>query len=194
MPNVVSSAITNKPPPQAVANLLAKRNKIHHLDHDTDETLLEIFDRDPGHGDGTNGVTKSATNGTKNGDVKKKTADANHATMPSRNYAIISESNAPPTATSSAAAPAPVAPHSTTNSEAVPAPTSTVPDKKVNMRKPIHIGEQGAGTKHPAAGGLRPTGMCGQYGLDVSIRVEISPSDREGHTDGYGFSIPALEV
>ncbi|OCL05134.1 hypothetical protein AOQ84DRAFT_299499, partial [Glonium stellatum] len=48
MPNVISSAITNKPPPQAVANLLARRNKIHHLDADTDETLLEMFDRDPG--------------------------------------------------------------------------------------------------------------------------------------------------
>jgi len=193
MPNVVSSAITNKPPPQAVANLLAKRNKIHHLDHDTDETLLEIFNRDPGHGEEPNGVAKSATNGTTNGNVKKKTADANHATMPSRNYAIISESNAPPTATSSAAPPAPVAPHAT-DGGAAPAPTSTPPDRKANTRKPIHVGEQGAGTEHPAASGLRPTGMCGAYGLDVSIRVEISPSDREGHTDGYGFSIPALEA
>jgi hypothetical protein len=34
--NIISSAIVNKPPPQAVANLLARRNKIHHLDPDTD--------------------------------------------------------------------------------------------------------------------------------------------------------------
>ncbi|KAF2682140.1 hypothetical protein K458DRAFT_370762 [Lentithecium fluviatile CBS 122367] len=194
MPNVVSSAITNKPPPQAVANLLAKRNKIHHLDHDTDETLLEIFDRDPGHGDKTNSASNSATNGAAtNGDIKKKTADANHATMPSRNYAIICESNAIPTASSSAPPPAAAAAPST-NGEAAPAQTSTPPDRKANMRKPIHVGEQGAGTEHPAANGLRPTGLCGAYGLDVTIRVEISPSDREGHTDGYGFSIPALEV
>ena len=46
--NVISSAITNKPPPAAVANLLSRRNKIHHLDHHTDETLFKLFDKDPG--------------------------------------------------------------------------------------------------------------------------------------------------
>ncbi|MGG6496851.1 UNVERIFIED_CONTAM: hypothetical protein NY603_28425, partial [Bacteroidetes bacterium 56_B9] len=69
MPNIVSSAITNKPPPQAVANLLARRNKIHHLDHETDETLLEMFNKNPGEGEEG---------------VEDKTAKNNHATMPSR--------------------------------------------------------------------------------------------------------------
>ena len=50
MVNVISSAITNKPPPNTVANLLARRNKIHKLDHNTHETLLEMFNHDPGHG------------------------------------------------------------------------------------------------------------------------------------------------
>merc|ERR1712230_292725 len=37
MVNIISSAITNKPPPKAVANLLARRNKVHHLrDGNTD--------------------------------------------------------------------------------------------------------------------------------------------------------------
>ncbi|KAI6786116.1 hypothetical protein KC327_g19294, partial [Hortaea werneckii] len=78
IPNVISSAITNKPPPTAVANLLAKRNKIHHLDSETDETLLEIFNQNPGVGEPG---------------VKPKSAENNHATMPSRNYAIICESS-----------------------------------------------------------------------------------------------------
>lgn len=200
MPNVISSAITNKPPPQAVANLLAKRNKIHHLDHDTDETLLEIFDRDPRPAGKANGLTSNgAANGAANGatadiEVKKKTADANHATMPSRNYAIICESNAASSGTVSAAVPQPgAAPTPTANGDA-PVQTSPPIDPKANARKPMHAGEQGAGTEHPAASGLVATGLCGKYGLDVSLRVEISPSDREGHTDGYGFSIPALEV
>lgn len=193
MPNVISSAITNKPPPQAVANLLAKRNKIHHLDHDTDETLLEIFDRDPGRGDKANGTTNGNANGAVNGDIKKKTADANHATMPSRNYAIICESNPTPTPISSAPQPsAAAAPEA--GADAAPSPTSTPPATKSNTRKPIHVGEQSAGTGHPAASGLTATGLCGTYGLDVTLRVEISPSDAEGHTDGYGFSVPALEV
>ncbi|KAH5327338.1 hypothetical protein HBI24_085980 [Parastagonospora nodorum] len=203
IPNIISSAITNKPPPQAVANLLARRNKVHHLDHDTDETLLEIFDRDPGldaNGQkiNTNGTTRtdtSLTNGNVDlpGDDKidKKTSDKNHATMPSRNYAIICESATPPSATLSAPAPAPgQAPSVTSATSALSAP----PTKKDNPRHPIHIGEQGAGTQHPAANGLAPTGLCGPYGLDVALRVEISNSDREGRTDGYGFSIPGLVV
>ena len=45
MDNIMSSAIIDKPPPKAVADLLARRNKIHHLDHDTDETLMNIRQR-----------------------------------------------------------------------------------------------------------------------------------------------------
>jgi len=196
IPNIISSAITNKPPPQAVANLLAKRNKIHHLDHDTDETLLEIFDRDPGldsNGNATNGTNGNA-NGTANGDskVEKKTSAANHATMPSRNYAIICESTTPPSSTLSAPPPAPGQAPSTNGDAA--STISSPPGKKDNPRHPIHVGEQGAGTQHPAASGLQATGLCGPHGLDVTLRVEISNSDREGKTDGYGFSIPALHV
>ncbi|KAF2473689.1 uncharacterized protein BDR25DRAFT_281614 [Lindgomyces ingoldianus] len=215
MPNVISSAITNKPPPQAVANLLAKRNKIHHLDHDTDETLLEIFDRDPGHGGKVNGASANGSEASGaeiangKGKIEKKTSDANHATMPSRNYAIICESNPSPTATTSApapsasasATPAPAPAATTTNGDTNPdvieqdqTQTSSPPDPKYNARKPIHIGEQGAGTGHPAANGLTETKLCGPFGLDVTLRVEISPSDKEGHTDGYGFSVPALDA
>ncbi|KAF1846491.1 uncharacterized protein K460DRAFT_339757 [Cucurbitaria berberidis CBS 394.84] len=202
IPNIVSSAITNKPPPQAVANLLARRNKIHHLDHDTDETLLEIFDRDPqlpgsanDANPAANGVTHTPTNVTLGGTkVEKKTSDKNHATMPSRNYAIICESTAPPSATLSAPGPAPgQAPSLHTNGDAA-STLSAPPGKKDNPRHPIHVGEQGAGTQHPAANGLQSTGLCGPYGLDVTLRVEVSNQDREGKTDGYGFSIPALSV
>lgn len=71
--NVISSAIVNKPPPSAVANLLARRNKIHHLNADTDETLMSLFNKDPGE--------------------TAKTAKSNHVTMPSRNYSIITENS-----------------------------------------------------------------------------------------------------
>jgi hypothetical protein len=191
IPNIISSAITNKPPPQAVANLLASRNKIHHLDHDTDETLLEIFDRDPGLNSKGEKIARNGTNGLENGTtyvpdgkVEKKTSDKNHATMPSRNYAIICESTLPPSSTLTAPS---------LNGDAA-STISSPPGKKDNPRHPMHIGEQSAGTQHPAAQGVQSTGLCGPFGLDVSLRVEISNSDREGRTDGYGFSIPALSV
>ncbi|KAK3112824.1 hypothetical protein LTR53_010505 [Teratosphaeriaceae sp. CCFEE 6253] len=168
MANIISSAITNKPPPQAVANLLARRNKIHHLDHDTDETLLELFNEDPGVG---------------HAGLKPKSADNNHATMPSRNYAVICESHAHTgTGTNGFA-------NGHTNGTNGPGAF----EMPKNPREPLHAGEQGAGTMHPAASGVARTGLGGVNGLDVTIRVEIDQSDRMGHTKGYGFSVPALE-
>ena len=223
MVNVVSSAITNKPPPQAVANLLASRNKIHHLDHDTDETLLECFDHDPG-------FTPNSTT-TQNGDstdgLSKKTSASNHCTMPSRNYAIIWESHEHPEHAQeeangtnghlhpnaaangsavdgiTAADPAlPATPAAGSTAAASTAATSTAPngapllngDKKLNPRHPLHSGEVSAGSTHPASGGLTRSGLGGRYGLDITLRVEISNKDREGKTDGYGLTVPGLDA
>ncbi|KAK1529136.1 uncharacterized protein CCOS01_06970 [Colletotrichum costaricense] len=43
MPNVVSSAIVNTPPPDLMADILNKRNKIHHFDESTDEDMIPLF-------------------------------------------------------------------------------------------------------------------------------------------------------
>lgn len=159
MANIISSAITNKPPPQAVANLVARRNKIHHLDHDTDETLLNLFDRDPGN--------------------STKTAAKNHCTMPSRNYAILTESGSD---------------NGRANGNAVNGqarPVGGVATGK-DGHSSLHPGEEGAGTNHGAASGFDTGGMFAAHGLDVSLRVEIDPSNREGLTDGYGLSSTSL--
>ena len=171
MANIVSSAITNKPPPQAVANLLARRNKIHHLDHDTDETLMPFFDRDPG--------------------ASKKTAAFNNVTMPSRNYAIITEARALASATTgltngSGAVGASVNGEVTNGAAPASPPTSKPPGSKNDGHKPLHAGEEGAGSKHMVASGVHGGALAG--GLDVSFRVEIDQHDREGRTEGYGFS------
>ncbi|KAK4462058.1 hypothetical protein QBC42DRAFT_297141 [Cladorrhinum samala] len=46
MPNIISSAIVNTPPPDLMADVLNKRNKVHHFDKETDEDMIPIF----GHG------------------------------------------------------------------------------------------------------------------------------------------------
>ncbi|KAK3983941.1 hypothetical protein QBC44DRAFT_302245 [Cladorrhinum sp. PSN332] len=46
MPNIISSAIVNTPPPDLMADILNKRNKVHHFDKETDEDMMPIF----GHG------------------------------------------------------------------------------------------------------------------------------------------------
>ncbi|KAI1751878.1 hypothetical protein F4782DRAFT_171308 [Xylaria castorea] len=44
MLNIVSSAIANTPPPDLMADVLNKRNKVHHFDKETDENMLPLFD------------------------------------------------------------------------------------------------------------------------------------------------------
>lgn len=46
MANIVSSAIVNTPPPEMMGDILNKRNKIHHLDHETDENMIPMFSHD----------------------------------------------------------------------------------------------------------------------------------------------------
>lgn len=43
MPNVISSAIVNTPPPEILADVLNKRNKVHHFDKETDEDMIPLF-------------------------------------------------------------------------------------------------------------------------------------------------------
>lgn len=47
MPNIVSSAIVNTPPPDMIADVLNKRNKIHHFDKNTDESMIPLFQHGP---------------------------------------------------------------------------------------------------------------------------------------------------
>jgi len=191
MVNVVSSAIVNKPPPAAVANLLASRNKIHHLDRNTDETLMNMFDKDPGEG--------------------VKTKGSNHCTMPSRNYAIITENspnNQPMNgaATNGANGVNGVNGVNGTNgvngSNGVNGETDHVNGvddaAAVNHFKGrdghsfLHKGEEGAGTKHKAAQ-FETHGKSSDGSLDCCICVEIDQHDRDGKTQAYGVTIPALK-
>lgn len=168
MSNIVSSAIVNKPPPQAVANLLARRNRLHHLNEDTDETLMKMFDKDPG--------------------VVSKSAKSNHVTMPSRNWAMITENRAN-------GADLPVADDNATNAQTN---GSGVVDHAGHIDPPprdghswLHPGEAHAGTTHKAAD-LEKHGKGADGSLDVSIRVEKDQLNKDGETQGYGLTIPKL--
>lgn len=166
MVNIISSAIVNKPPPQAVANLLSRRNKLHHLDHNTDETLMKFFDRDPG--------------------TVNKTASSNKVTMPSRNWAMLTE-NSPGTQMSNGHA---------TNGNTNEISGTTLPSaeeipKAKDGHSWLHKGEMDAGTKHKAADSEKH-GADTDGGLDVCIRVEMDQHDAEGKTQSYGMTIPPL--
>lgn len=213
MANVVSSAIVNKPPPQAIANLLARRNKIHHLNHDTDETLLKLFNKDPG--DST------------------KTAAHNQVTMPSRNFAMITENSPnnrprgeqaqqlshlqPPKlvqqllhqsqseqhlrpATAATNGQSGLSAVTTSNGHGTAASVHTPSsikskksrhNQKVDGHNPISSGEAACGTGHRAARDAEH-GRYNDGSLDICIRVEVNQHDAEGRTENYGLSVPAL--
>lgn len=46
MANVISSAIVNTPPSEMMGDILNKRNKIHHLDGETEEDMIPMFSHD----------------------------------------------------------------------------------------------------------------------------------------------------
>lgn len=221
MANVVSSAIVNKPPPQAIANLLARRNKIHHFNHDTDETLLKLFNKDPGD--------------------SNKTAAHNQVTMPSRNFAMITENspnNRPRGDRQPQQEPQLLQPpklvqqllHQSHSEQHLRRPETAVTSNgghsgpgtsngndpanghaasvytrssiksskkhhkdKVDGHNPISTGEASCGTSHKAASDAEH-GRGDDGSLDICIRVEVDQHDAEGRTEGYGLSVPALTM
>ena len=66
MVNVISSAITNAPPPGAVARLLHRRTRVHLFDRRTREDLVPLFRA------GVDGAPRRAS-----------------TTMPARNYVVL---------------------------------------------------------------------------------------------------------
>ncbi|KAE8383538.1 hypothetical protein BDV26DRAFT_251172 [Aspergillus bertholletiae] len=46
MPNIISSAIADMPETEMVSDTLNKRNRVHHLDTNTDEDMISIFTHD----------------------------------------------------------------------------------------------------------------------------------------------------
>jgi hypothetical protein len=185
--NIISSAIVNKPPPSAIANLLARRNKLHHLDESTDETLLNLFDKKSGH--------------------EAKTASSNHVTMPARNWAMITEN--PLTSSNGGGQ------HMENRHDLDNGPTLDVdshangtngksnnhsrnhspamsPDECTGRdgHHPLHPGEVNAGSRSRA---VISHGKSGDGSLDVCIRVEKDQRDPQGHTQSYGFWIPPLK-
>ncbi|KAH8808371.1 hypothetical protein F5884DRAFT_367013 [Xylogone sp. PMI_703] len=171
MANIISSAIVNKPPPQAVANLLARRNKIHHLDHETDETLMNFFDMDPGQ-------------------VNKSTS-WNHVTMPSRNWAIITENHSESGALDSTGHTNLAVGHEVNGNAGTSDRPSTAKPKIKDGHSWLHEGEIDAGSTHKAAD-MERHGKGSDGSLDVCIRVEMDQHDKEGRTRGYGMTIPLL--
>ncbi|KHJ34195.1 putative transcription factor [Erysiphe necator] len=166
MTNIISSAIVNKPPPSIVAYTIAKRNKIHHLNEDTNETLIKFFDHDP--------ITH------------RRSLNPNYFTMPRRNWTMITENSLLINDSSGRENLIDRGKNGTTNQ-------SRRPLKTKDERLHIHNGEVHAGICHKSTvPGLHGKDTDGS--LDFCICVEIDKSNEEGLTKSYGMTIPRLEL
>ncbi|CAZ84450.1 unnamed protein product [Tuber melanosporum] len=164
MPNVISSAIVNTPPPNAMADVLNKRNKVHHLNHETDEDMCPIFYTDV--------------------DGKPRN---NKRLLPRRNYAIIREYSAAIAPLSETAQP-PVkrSTFSKIKGATFGSNKSNKPDPLSNVRM---AGVDGANTNGPKAVADR----LGGDALDVVLRMEVDQKDPAGNTKPYRLLVPALK-
>lgn len=216
MVNIISSAITNAPPPTTVSNMMHRRNKIHILGTHTHENLMALFRETP--------------------DGKKR---AKNTVMPARNYVIITEhtgltknrhhhqelelwrrrensqaqtvpvrqENSDRTEQNlfSTNGPTGAAVQVTQNRVANGAPPQRYPDGEVSQEKklapqgtddmPIAKNERGGVNVEENISAVAPAmGTTRPHALDVAFKVEINPKDPEGKTTSYGFSIPALDL
>ncbi|KAM0754206.1 hypothetical protein T439DRAFT_323083 [Meredithblackwellia eburnea MCA 4105] len=166
--NLISSAITNAPPPAAVAQVLNQRNKLHHLDDSTDENLMKIW----------------------NVSAHDNSSRINECTYPSRNFAVIrltKEGDHPLNTAikvkesegSTAKGGDKVLGGEATGNDSVRAKKvrGTAVDHDLTLRN------DGDEISH---------GYGGKDALSISIQIEIDSKDKEGKTKGYGFSIPPL--
>lgn len=174
MANIISSAIMDHPRPRRAADALARKNKIYHLDENTDETLMNIWNKEPG------------------GD--ERSSRFNKVAMRSRNYAILSESSNPPSyadATSTHRRKG-FATHGNAtrggrfkdNTASSNRAHKVAGEDKEELLLPKNRRGR-AGSSHRAASGVF-VGL-GDGALDVCFRVEIDRKDKEGRTEGYGF-------
>lgn len=166
--NVISSAIVNTPPPETMADFLNKRNKMHHFDLRTDENMVAIFPVD---------VDGSHRN--------------NQRLLPRRNWCSIIELD---------------------NLQKIDPKAARIGED----RRPGPMGSEfqtsgtytshmGGGNKSSNAGkkvehiDLKPNDYelpieALESSLSLTLRVEIDPSQPEGHANPYEILVPELQM
>ncbi|CUA67500.1 putative protein YGR266W [Saccharomyces cerevisiae S288c] [Rhizoctonia solani] len=188
--NVISSAITNAPPPEAVGDVLNTRNKLHRLDHHTAENLMDIFE------EGVDGSKRRV----------------NKTCYTARNYCVITRAD--PSAGPEATTAEEIGDNPATQDINEKRKPKTSPLGKIlgkdkpdgNLPKSAaEKGEisggtgtiakevKGAQVGHDASALAPATGTKAVDALNISLRLEVDPKSPEGKTKAYGFSIPRLE-
>ncbi|CAE6474095.1 unnamed protein product [Rhizoctonia solani] len=190
MVNVISSAITNAPPPDAVADVLNARNKLHRLDHHTSENLMGIFE------EGVDGSKRRV----------------NKTCYPARNYCVITRADpaaGPDATTAEEIGDNPAAQEANEKQEPKTSPLGKVfrkdKDHGEEPKSAVDKGEisggtgtiakevKGAQVGHDASALAPATGTKAVDALNISLRLEVDSKSPEGKTKAYGFSIPRLD-
>jgi len=192
--NIISSAITNAPPPEAVGDVLNARNKLHRLDHNTAENLMNIFE------EGVDGSRRLV----------------NKTTYTTRNYCVITRAD--PSAGPDATTAEEIGDNPAQQQENEGGkPKASLLGKAMHKDSTLHNAERqnpkageakgeisggtgtiakevkGAQVGHDASALAPATGTKAPDALNISLRLEVDMKSPEGKTKAYGFSIPRLE-
>ncbi|KDN39278.1 hypothetical protein RSAG8_08913, partial [Rhizoctonia solani AG-8 WAC10335] len=187
--NVISSAITNAPPPEAVGDVLSARNKLHRLDHHTAENLMDIFE------EGVDGSKRRV----------------NKTCYTARNYCVITRADpsaGPEATTAEEIGDNPAAQYVNEEKKSKSPLGKIIGKDKHDGNLPKSAAEKGeisggtgtiakevkgAQVGHDASALAPATGTKAMDALNISLRLEVDPKSPEGKTKAYGFSIPRLE-
>ncbi|THH07069.1 hypothetical protein EW145_g3646 [Phellinidium pouzarii] len=168
MVNIVSSAITNKPPPPLVAHLTHLGNKLHNFkfDENTHENLMSIFDKNP----------------NPKAPWYKLNWRINHTTLSARNYCVITENAglAEPHAEEQA------------DIEATNGHGGREGNKGASAEN-MEIAYKQKGKRRDPSDVTRQNSTKPKYSLDVAIHAEVNPRDSKANTIAYEFIIPILD-
>ncbi|CAE6501287.1 unnamed protein product, partial [Rhizoctonia solani] len=180
--NVISSAITNAPPPEAVGDVLSARNKLHRLDHHTAENLMDIFE------EGVDGSKRRV----------------NKTCYTARNYCVITRADpsaGPEATTAEEIGDNPAAQYVNEEKKSKSPLGKIIGKDKHDGNLPKSAAEKGeisggtgtiakevkgAQVGHDASALAPATGTKAMDALNISLRLEVDPKSPEGKTKAYG--------
>ncbi|RMJ25006.1 hypothetical protein PHISP_04134 [Aspergillus sp. HF37] len=192
MPNIISSAIANAPETEMVSDMLNKRNRVHHMDSNTDEEIIPIFTHDVDNKARNNkrllprrnwcSIREYQPGSNSGGGLLRRLSQRGHP--PTKEFNMGREGRR-----TSMGGPFPPA---ETGDSYFPQPE---PRPGQLLRRPTNFGRKTAKQVDQQGGDGGLEGYVNlEGGLSVTLNLEVNPKDPSGITTPYKLLVPTLLV
>ncbi|PWY80705.1 hypothetical protein BO70DRAFT_387697 [Aspergillus heteromorphus CBS 117.55] len=218
MPNIISSAIADMPETDMVSDTLNKRNRVHHMDTNTDEDMLPIFTHDVNNKARNNKRLLPRRNwcsireyqpGSTPPETPQLAAEEEHRPAKLKRTLSLTRNDKPPRAgllrRLSMRGPPPTKefnlgppPDNRRMSLDGPFPPPSTSDTQFPapaefkpgpfMRRPTNLSQKSAKRGDEGAGAF----INLEGGLSITLNLELNPKDPAGITTPYKLLVPAL--